>query len=64
MEGRGGEGRGPLTDMLSPMWASSRIAAALAMVSEVPPPPVAVSSCGINDETAGCSKSDFFNAVK
>lgn len=45
--------------MLSPMWASPRITVASVMVREVPPPPVAVSSWGINDETAvGYPKSD------
>lgn len=42
----------PLTEMLSPRWASSRISAALEMVREVPPPPVVVSSWGISEETA------------
>lgn len=47
--GRSGE---PLTEILSPRWASPRISAALVIVREVPPPPVEVSSWGINDETA------------
>lgn len=38
--------------MESPRWASVRISEALEMVREVPPPPVAVSSCGIREETA------------
>lgn len=50
--------------MLSPRWASSRIAAASPMVSEVPPPPVAVSSCGINDETAVVLRVRFFQCSK
>jgi hypothetical protein len=42
----------PLTAMLSPRCTSSRMAAALEIVSDVPPPPVAVESSGTSAETA------------
>lgn len=42
----------PLMLMLSPRWASSRISEQFEMVSEVPPPPLALSSCWISVVTA------------
>ena len=42
----------PFTQMLSPRWASSRISEQSLIVSEVPPPPLDVSSCFIRLETA------------
>lgn len=59
---KGEEGGGrPLTEILSPRWASPRISAASVMVREVPPPPVAVSSWGTNDKTAAeCSELVFY----
>ena len=39
--------------MLSPSWASVRISAQSEIVSEVPPPPAAVSSCFSRRVTAG-----------
>ena len=44
----------PLMLMLSPKWASVRISAQSEIVSEVPPPPAAVSSCFSRRVTAGC----------
>ena len=39
--------------MLSPKWASVRISVQSEIVSEVPPPPAAVSSCFSRRVTAG-----------
>lgn len=47
------EANAPLMLMLSPKWASVRISAQSEMVSEVPPPPAAVSSCFSRRVTAG-----------
>ena len=44
----------PFMLMLSPKWASVRISAQSEIVSEVPPPPAAVSSCFSRWVTAGC----------
>ena len=44
----------PFMLMLSPKWASARISAQSEMVSEVPPPPAALSSCFSRRVTAGC----------
>ena len=44
----------PFMLMLSPRWASVRISAQSEIVSEVPPPPAAVSSCFSRRVTAGC----------
>ena len=44
----------PFMLMLSPKWASVRISAQSEIVSEVPPPPAAVSSCFSRRVTAGC----------
>ncbi len=46
-------GDGPFMLMLSPKWASVRISAQSEIVSEVPPPPAAVSSCFSRRVTAG-----------
>lgn len=47
----------PLTLMLSPRWASTRISAQFEMVRLVPPPPLEVSSCWARRETAGVAVS-------
>ena len=44
----------PFMLMLSPKWASVRISAQSEIVSEVPPPPAALSSCFSRRVTAGC----------
>lgn len=44
----------PFILMLSPKWASVRISPQSEIVSEVPPPPAAVSSCFSRRVTAGC----------
>lgn len=44
----------PFMLMLSPKWASVRTSAQSEIVSEVPPPPAAVSSCFSRRVTAGC----------
>ena len=48
------EADAPFMLILSPKWASVRISAQSEMVSEVPPPPAAVSSCFSRRVTAGC----------
>ena len=47
------EGGAPFILMLSPKWASVSISAQSEIVSEVPPPPAAVSSCTSRRLTAG-----------
>ena len=47
------ESGAPFILMLSPKWASVRISAQSEIVSEVPPPPAAESSCFSRRVTAG-----------
>ena len=51
--GRGGVWEVPFMLMLSPSFASERMAAQSVMVREVPPPPLVLSSCFSRTETAG-----------